>query len=667
MVYLKVNVFIIKKATNMNLIKQTFIISIILITAYGCFPKPCPICEKGNTAYGWTSGNFLGQWDDYYACGLSYIEGRCFDKAIWALKKALLLRDQDQWMARSYGMHFVDYFPHRELGLCYYELGNLKPAIQELETSISQEKSDKALYYLDQTRKKMMESEHQLPKKPEIVLDVPDTIHTNKASIILSGKIFDPQYIETIHIAGEPYVMASSKKQVVFARELFLPEGLHEISVCAKNLLGGLNKKEITIHVDKTGPVIIVQSFKPGKRVLGIIQDNNTTISLTINGKKASIESGKKVSFDIALTEQSPVITLRATDIAGNETIAFLKCHHQNADLKTLRLAWRAPDFIADNGEYKIKTTSLKPEIDLYGWSKRNIVYKKDVYIEGEIKSTDPICFVSINQIPVFNERANMLFLSKPIELMEGDNQIVIQAMTQTGAVCRHVFSIHRKIPIIFHLQQRYGFLIHPFDHFQKHKRIKAFQELFFSKLFKQKRFQLFWNKSDHHVFEGIHSNESQHDIAAEAALFGYCYVTKNGLEIITRIVDIKSSRIIAMNDAYAPNSDPHMIEKLANEMREKMSRTFPLMEGTGFLQNQSIIVQPVKWFPEKGRLKVNCSLIVFQKLKELFNPITDKSLGYDTKILGITHVNKRFEDGCYQTTAIDMDTIKQTFGVMSR
>ena len=50
----------------MNLIKQTFIISIILITAYGCFPKPCPICEKGNTAYGWTSGNFFGQWDSFF-------------------------------------------------------------------------------------------------------------------------------------------------------------------------------------------------------------------------------------------------------------------------------------------------------------------------------------------------------------------------------------------------------------------------------------------------------------------------------------------------------------------------------------------------------------------------------------------------------------------------
>lgn len=60
MVYLKVNVFIIKKATNMNLIKQTFIISIILITAYGCFPKPCPVCVKDTTTYGWTDGNFLG-------------------------------------------------------------------------------------------------------------------------------------------------------------------------------------------------------------------------------------------------------------------------------------------------------------------------------------------------------------------------------------------------------------------------------------------------------------------------------------------------------------------------------------------------------------------------------------------------------------------------------
>jgi len=134
--------------------KKVIIITVISLISFGCFPNKCPVCIKDNKQYGWPGGNFLGQWDDYYACGQSYMEGQCFDKAIWAFNEAKKLREKDQWMARSYGMHFVDYFPHRESGICFFETAMFHDALHELETSVSQEQSDKAFYYIDQVRKK---------------------------------------------------------------------------------------------------------------------------------------------------------------------------------------------------------------------------------------------------------------------------------------------------------------------------------------------------------------------------------------------------------------------------------------------------------------------------------------------------------------------------------
>ncbi|KPA14671.1 hypothetical protein MHK_005122, partial [Candidatus Magnetomorum sp. HK-1] len=36
---------------------------------------------------------------------------------------AIRIRKDERWHARTYGMHYVDYFPHRELGIAYFLLG----------------------------------------------------------------------------------------------------------------------------------------------------------------------------------------------------------------------------------------------------------------------------------------------------------------------------------------------------------------------------------------------------------------------------------------------------------------------------------------------------------------------------------------------------------------
>ncbi|ETR65015.1 MAG: hypothetical protein OMM_14950 [Candidatus Magnetoglobus multicellularis str. Araruama] len=61
-----------------------------------------------------TEGLFKGKWEDYYECGLFCIEKECYAQAVEYLNQALSIKTIDKRMIRTYGVHMIDYFPHRE-------------------------------------------------------------------------------------------------------------------------------------------------------------------------------------------------------------------------------------------------------------------------------------------------------------------------------------------------------------------------------------------------------------------------------------------------------------------------------------------------------------------------------------------------------------------------
>jgi tetratricopeptide (TPR) repeat protein len=85
------------------------------------------------------SGTFRGKWWNYYERALESAEKGDWDAALSDLNAAIDKRDKDQRNARTYGMHFVDYFPHRELGIAYFNKGDLANAAKELEDSTKME------------------------------------------------------------------------------------------------------------------------------------------------------------------------------------------------------------------------------------------------------------------------------------------------------------------------------------------------------------------------------------------------------------------------------------------------------------------------------------------------------------------------------------------------
>ena len=142
------------------------LIIISLFTSVSCTSSKVRI--RDGVEYGKVRGAFRHRWWNYYERGLSYLEGRFYEEAIADFEEAIKQRSEDKRMARTYGMHFIDYFPNREMGLAHYLAGDYEKARKSLSLSNEQEPSAKAQYYLDRTRKQLLQRQGLPISAPEI-------------------------------------------------------------------------------------------------------------------------------------------------------------------------------------------------------------------------------------------------------------------------------------------------------------------------------------------------------------------------------------------------------------------------------------------------------------------------------------------------------------------
>ncbi|MBI4669375.1 MAG: tetratricopeptide repeat protein [Elusimicrobia bacterium] len=89
-----------------------------------------------------------GDWWDYHAAAQRYEKKGMYEEAINNYINAICLDGKDRKSARTYGMHFMDYFPHRDLGMLYYKLGLYQKAVLEFKKSLENIETEPARQYL---------------------------------------------------------------------------------------------------------------------------------------------------------------------------------------------------------------------------------------------------------------------------------------------------------------------------------------------------------------------------------------------------------------------------------------------------------------------------------------------------------------------------------------
>ena len=506
-----------KMTTKINI----FLIGVILFYFfYGCTGSPSKQYIKNGKEYGTVKGVFRARWWNYYERALSYVDGEFYQEAVTDLIQAIHQRTKDQRMARTYGMHFTDYFPHRELGIAHYRLGDPEAALRELELSLKQFPSAKAGFYLDRVRKALIERGAKEVAPPRLALRFKtDEIWTREDPVVISGVAEDDHYISGISIGGVPLFLEGSQKRLPFKEDLPLSRGRHTVEVVAKNLMGKATKRRVIIHVDREGPMITLEDLEfdrerpeGGLTISGFIYDEAGVSDLRINGNPVPIKRDVEVFFTKRIAIGKGDLELVAKDRLGNRTSARIPVLNSEISMPPIFQATilpRLPNGICfrllfHRGEIFILLNSstiqlghdndersgfhwgtnnqaalcmagiidrifgpkdrTPPNIRLKDWTDTQTVYLEKIYIEGHINDESKIEALEINRIPVLRRKGTSIFFGHMAELKEGKNTIIIEARDEAGNKASKTISIIRRIPKALQLEERLSMTVLPFD-----------------------------------------------------------------------------------------------------------------------------------------------------------------------------------------------------------
>jgi len=638
-----------------------------------------PVYLKEGKEYGKVSGAFRHRWWNYYERGLSYADGEFYDEALSDFREAISQRDEDQRKARTYGMHFIDYFPHRELGVVFYRLGDLPEAEKELELSLGQFPSAKARFYLDRVRKALIEQKASETTPPRLTLDLAgDEVWTREDPVLLSGIAEDEQYVAAIKIRGIPLFMEGSEKRVSFNEPLVLSQGRHLIEVEAQNLLGKATKRQVVIRVDREGPLITIDQpsldeTAAGREIVisGFLYDEATVSHLFINELEITIQKGPEVHFSKRFAADTGELDLVARDRLGNQTSARIslpnpKSALQNpySQIRTPKSTFRIPRSAFHNpvrlacvdpvacdrlaAAWFGSSDVRPPGILLKGWTDSQTVYLPKVYIEGQVDDESKIESLTINGVPILRRQGQRIFFSHLAELQEGENSIVIEAGDEAGNFSSKTISINRKTPKALQLAERLSVSVNPFE--QKGTASAAslsFQDNLIDALVEQNRFRVVErDKLDLILREQKLSRSSLIDrttalrlgrlVAAESIVAGSIIETRSGIEIVARMIDTETSEVATTVDVYDEAKDLQALISLAEGMAIKFHREFPLLDGLVIQRKGKQI------FTDLGqdKVKLQRKLIVYRE-EPFKHPATGKVLGADNEIIGRARIDQ--------------------------
>jgi TolB-like protein len=614
------------------------------------------VYTKEGKEYGKVKGAFRHRWWNYYERALSFSDGEFHKEAVSDLKVAIEQRPEDQRMARTYGMHFVDYFPHRELGIAYYRMGDLKAAQDELDLSISQYPSSKARFYLDRVRKVLIEREGGDVQPPKLILDIQNGEKwTRDDPVTISGVAEDERYVAGVSIMGISLYQEQAQAKVPFKKALQLPQGRHEVAVEARNLLGKKTSQSVVIRVDREGPVITVEKIEEdqtapegGIVIFGSVYDEAGVLQLLVNNEPIRSVSGVEVSFRQRVPKARKELELLARDRLGNETSATIPLDLSGKVNPSIRLA------LAGSGEIPLvlAASALKdtrpPEIKLKGWTESQTVFLDKIYIEGQVVDEGTVDSVTINKASVLRRKGQSIFFGHLAELREGDNEILIEAKDQAGNLAEKKLSVKRRVPQALQLQERLSLSVLPFEQNGAMSEVSvSFQDRLIDSLVNQNRFRVVERaKLDVILQEQKLSSTELIDkstalrlgklVAAQSILTGSIVESRTGTEIVARLVDTETSEILASEDVYDEVKDPAALRGLAEGMAIKFHRAFPLLDGLVLQQRGSAI------FTDLGqdKVKLNRKLIVFRE-EPVKHPVTGKILGAENVIVGRAKVSQ--------------------------
>ncbi len=612
--------------------RSLFLLAIAGLMLFGGCAVSRKVCVTGDVAYCEARGDFTGRWYDYYERALSCMESGCYQAALEDLHEAIRRREADQRRARTVGMHFIDYFPHREKGLIHYIEGDYAAAKTELERSLDQYPSEKARFYLDRVRAQLFRRADRIPTKPRLTLTLPASaadgiVWTRDDPVRIAGTAVDrDEFISDIAINGSPVFVAASGPEVRFSEDLVLAEGRHEIDVQARNLMGGEVWRRMVLHVDRSGPLIAVDRFVPGKTVSGNLLDPAGISGFRINGQKVWLSGYGPIPFKGML--RSRTVALTAVDRLGNETRIQLD---DGAGSHRSSRGWLA---MAGSDE---RAAVAPPAVDIRGLTDSQIVFSETLRVPVEVRGEAEIRHLSVNGEAVTLPRGRIISFNSFVRLDPGENRVTVTAADAKGRNVEKRLRIIRRIPEAFQLQHRYGISVHPFDFTEEDPDRIRFQHDLLDSLLQPRRFRIGVSEDLQTLLDrqGMALDGGADWGSPHAVLLGVVHETRNGIEAAARMVNIETRETLAVGDVYAPSADRDALAVMGRRLSEKFLRRFPLLaaEIVDVSKNRVRIDLSGRETPGKA-LPPSWPLLIYRAAET-----GDAAVGSDVRIIGDARV----------------------------
>lgn len=628
---------------------------VLALCLMGCAVRTkTPYIKKGEV-YGITKGIFRDRWWNYYERGISFAEGEFWLEAIDDFNEAIKRRYKDQWRARSYGMHFWDYFPHREKGIACYHLGRYTDAMKVLEQAIMQTPSARAKYYLNKARKDYLKQTGIDKEPPTITI----TSHTQKSLInnfncVVAGMAEDDFFVSSIFINEAPIFIELSEKRISFKKELHLNRGINRIQVMVSDLVGRTSQELIEIEVDPDGPIVIFdrpfyyRDIAGRVKVSGYIYDATEIEEFKIDGKPIEIAEKRESSFSrtFSLPEEQKTVLFWAIDKLGNVTRDEIQILSSRAEIIVASLNLSGLFGLRDTHPPYIRIKGMAGyETESVGWDR--------IPIEVNIIDESNIVRILVNGEPILRKGRN-IFFNYVVELKEGKNQIIVETTDSLGNNSKKTLEITRIIPKAHHISSRMTLSILPFE--QKGL-ISPFGGTAYDRLISafvnQKRFQIIERaKLEDILREQKLSSKELVDpakairlgriIAAEGILVGTIAEEKKSVEIAARLIDTETGTIMAAHDVYDEDKSPARWRFLIDALSLKFKCSFPLVEGVILKKERGNIYTDLG---SKYRILRYMKYIIFREKKESIDPISKKAFAVKTEILGESRVDEIGKD----------------------
>ena len=665
----------------------------LLLYSLPAFPQKAPECIKNGVKYGVVSGAFLGEWWNYQERAMSYIDGECYAPALDDITKAIELRqklvkkDCDQRRARGYGMHFVDYFGHRERGVALYRLGKLDEAQQELELSLSCVESGKAQFFLDQLRKNKIESGNLDKTPPEVQVSEPvNKSYTNSSSVKISGKATDDSLVKEIWVGSDAVVIPISQKEVSFSEPKDLNPGWNNFRIRAIDITGKEKSADCSIYLDQEGPEVSIADIKqvtPAEvEVSGELADASPISKLVLNNKEIPLEAGRSFKARLSVAPEWKIF-FKASDQAGNVTEgvinlatepkgAMLEKRHtvqeasldgdyqsypgwafQNyqmpfsfqmensgramAELAFTELYWNLKE------KYDNYTDKEPPVIKLRGFQNETTVYFPELYLEGLVSDASNLKEVTINNKNLLGAQRKNMFFNYIVPLAPGLNQIVIRAVDISGNVAERPIRVNRIVPVVHQLNERMVVSMLPFYQMGQVKEIGAVgYDNLITAIVNQKRFSFVDRSKIEAIVKELRlSAEQLVDPAytlkvgkmtqSEGMIVGYVKETPSAIEIYAQLVDVDSGEVLTEKDAYKEDKSLDAVKFITRGLAIRLREDFPVVEGKVVGRDGKKISIDLG---SGQKIKPGMRLIFFTE-ETMKDPESGVSLGVTTQKLG--------------------------------